>query len=197
MEVEDLAENEETEENEKKDGLSQKATEEKGEPKDRGRDGAGGWYKREPIAAREEGGERIEGEGGHGDEVLEDERGRGEGPEVPGVGMEEGRKPKALSSPPVVSQKMKDEHEITHLPYRSWCPHCVSGRGRCMHHQSKRDGKEENVPRVAMDYFYMHSNTDGTDDERSPSIILVNEWTGSDTLEWSQEKVLVWRLTGC
>ena len=27
-------------------------------------------------------------------------------------------------------QQEKEEHEMTHLPFRSWCRHCVMGRGR-------------------------------------------------------------------
>ena len=32
-----------------------------------------------------------------------------------------------------------DEHEKTHLPYRSWCRHCVRGRGRQMPHQASTE----------------------------------------------------------
>ena len=28
------------------------------------------------------------------------------------------------------NQQEKKEHEMTHLPFRSWCRHCIMGRGR-------------------------------------------------------------------
>ena len=179
IEVEDEEEKEEDKAEEENDGLSQRAAEDRDEPRERTLDGAGGWYRRAPIVAREVGGERLEDERDRGDEVLEDERNEGGGREVPRLGMEEGRRPKALGSPATVSQKMKDEHEVTHLPYRSWCAHCVSGRGRSVNHRGKKDeDKDAIIPRVAMDYFYMHASVGGTDDDRSPSVLMVNELTG-------------------
>ena len=37
---------------------------------------------------------------------------------------EEGRKGRGMPSPVVVSRQEREEHELTHLPYRCWCPHC-------------------------------------------------------------------------
>ena len=41
---------------------------------------------------------------------------------------EEGRKPVSMRSPENVSQAERDEHNLTHTPYRNWCPHCVRAR---------------------------------------------------------------------
>ena len=30
-----------------------------------------------------------------------------------------------------------DEHNTTHLPFRSWCPHCVQGRGVSAAHRKR------------------------------------------------------------
>ena len=63
-----------------------------------------------------------------------------------------GRPPKVMGSPASVSKTMREEHEVTHLPYRSWCAHCVSGRGVSMGHRSKKDGyRDMETPRIAMD----------------------------------------------
>eukprot|EP00439_Symbiodinium_sp_Y106_P005152 s6843_g1.t1 len=44
------------------------------------------------------------------------------------------------------------EHEVTHIPYRSWCPACVAGRGRSYsHHHEARDST---VPVISADYLY-------------------------------------------
>ena len=43
---------------------------------------------------------------------------------------EEGENPKVLRDPGLPSKKARDEHDVTHIPYRSWCAHCVRGSGR-------------------------------------------------------------------
>ena len=43
---------------------------------------------------------------------------------------EEGVVPKGVSVPYTPSQREIDEHELTHIPYRSWCAHCVRARAR-------------------------------------------------------------------
>ena len=73
------------------------------------------------------------------------------------VESEEGRKGQAMPTPMTVSRKEREEHELTHLPYRSWCAHCVRGRGRNMPHKhlgGKRD-PQTMVPRVSLDYFFL------------------------------------------
>ena len=52
------------------------------------------------------------------------------------------------------SQQEKEEHEMTHLPFRSWCKHCIMGRGReedCF----KSMEQERQVPEVHLDYMFM------------------------------------------
>ncbi len=38
--------------------------------------------------------------------------------------------PKALPDPYQPTKEEVDQHNLTHLPYRSWCRHCVRGRGK-------------------------------------------------------------------
>ena len=38
------------------------------------------------------------------------------------------RKVKKMQDPLLPSEKDVQEHQVTHLPFRSWCPHCVKGR---------------------------------------------------------------------
>jgi hypothetical protein len=45
------------------------------------------------------------------------------------------------------------EHEKTHLPYRNWCRHCVSGRGREMAHK-KSSGTHE-LPELHFDFCFL------------------------------------------
>ena len=41
---------------------------------------------------------------------------------------EEVIKPKPAARPYTLTRAEVYEHEVTHLPYRSWCKHCVFGR---------------------------------------------------------------------
>ena len=40
---------------------------------------------------------------------------------------EESRKPNIKRLPPQVAQEEIDRHNVTRLPFRSWCQHCVRG----------------------------------------------------------------------
>ena len=42
-------------------------------------------------------------------------------------------------------------HYITHLPYRSWCPHCIRGRGLSMPHFRSDDGAD-GMPTIGIDF---------------------------------------------
>ena len=67
--------------------------------------------------------------------------------------QEEVQQHRRLGNPVLPSQKEIDEHNVTHLPYRSWCPWCNMGRGVCTPHYSQNT--ESTVPRVGLDYFYL------------------------------------------
>ena len=56
---------------------------------------------------------------------------------------EEGVLPKGVSIPYTPSQREIEEHELTHIPYRSWCAHCVRARAREDGHFRSSDDKEE------------------------------------------------------
>ena len=51
------------------------------------------------------------------------------------------RSPKKVQDPRVPTQAEVYEHNMTHLPYRSWCAHCVRGRGEA--HPHNKSGDEE------------------------------------------------------
>ena len=62
-------------------------------------------------------------------------------------------------SPKETIRKQREDHENTHMPYRSWCEDCVRSRARNSPSRRKKapeDPLEEiKVPRVHMDYFFM------------------------------------------
>ena len=45
------------------------------------------------------------------------------------------------------------EHETTHLPHRSWCRHCVRGRGKQLAHH--RAGDVPDAPQLHVDFCFM------------------------------------------
>ena len=55
-----------------------------------------------------------------------------------------------------------EEHRIDHFPYRSWCEHCVAGRGTGEQHRS---GPEGSLPTVACDYLLVTKKGIFTRDE--------------------------------
>ncbi|CAK0791790.1 unnamed protein product, partial [Prorocentrum cordatum] len=56
--------------------------------------------------------------------------------------------------PPEVSKFEFDTHQITHLPFRSWCPHCVVGKASDDAHHPRPDATKGEA-RFAMDYFFL------------------------------------------
>ena len=54
------------------------------------------------------------------------------------------------------TQKEREGHEATHVPFRDWCTHCMMGRGRTHHHVTMQRSEEETRrPTIAMDYYFM------------------------------------------
>ena len=78
-----------------------------------------------------------------------------------------------------VSDKEREAHELTHTPFRAWCPYCVRARGRSTSHlknQGINKDRSNEVPRRNMDYFYVSQ-----DDEKAsanPIMVMVDERTG-------------------
>ena len=40
------------------------------------------------------------------------------------------RRPRKMLDPKEPSEEERKDHALTHLPFRSWCRHCVRGRGK-------------------------------------------------------------------
>ena len=67
---------------------------------------------------------RVQAEGQAGEEEEEKD-------EDEDAGM---RKCVKMQDPKLPSKSEVEEHNITHLPFRSWCRHCIRGRGKEMPH---------------------------------------------------------------
>ena len=72
--------------------------------------------------------------------------------------FDEGRNPEELASPEGPSKHERETHNLTHIPFRSWCEHCVKGRARKKAHKKRNPEikKEElkKATRIYMDFYY-------------------------------------------
>ena len=60
---------------------------------------------------------------------------------------------KSMADPRKPTQKEVEAHEITHLPYRNWCPVCVKAKGKDLDH--RRDVRENRgLPEFSFDYCF-------------------------------------------
>ena len=44
---------------------------------------------------------------------------------------------------------------LTHIPFRTWCPHCIRGKARATYH--KKGKSEKQIPIISLDYMYMET----------------------------------------
>ena len=59
------------------------------------------------------------------------------------------------------------EHNLTHLPPRPWCPHCMKGKGKDSPSLRLRGDFAENlVPRIRLDYCFLTEAETGRDETR-------------------------------
>ena len=66
----------------------------------------------------------------------------------------EGVAPKVARQPDQPTAQQRREHDICHVPYRSWCKHCVRGRGKRRAHSRIKSGRDEDLPHAAIDYTF-------------------------------------------
>ena len=82
--------------------------------------------------------------------------------ELESEGFYGSRRPKMLAEPYVPTEAEREEHEKSHLPWRSWCADCVGGGAvQQPHHPTPDDPVNSRLPHVLMDYFFM-----GQDDNK-------------------------------
>ena len=84
--------------------------------------------------------------------------------------------PKTLPTPAEPSAQEVREHELTHLPYRAWCPHCVRGKGKSMAHRAMDAEQSHSVPHVSNDYSFL-----GQDDQKVMPVALVRDHASKTT----------------
>ena len=81
-----------------------------------------------------------------------DEDGEDEVPQRVGKGEGVGRM-RDVGDPRLPSRKEVEEHYLTHVPYRNWCPHCVRGRGKDLDHRKAVEGNRR-MREFSFDYCF-------------------------------------------
>ena len=107
------------------------------------------------------------------------------------------RKVVRIHDPRQPSQQEKEEHEMTHLPFRSWCRHCIMGRGR--EEDCRKSMEEERqVPEVHLDYMFMGDERERKTlaflvaRERETRAVLSTVVPRKTTGEWICRRLMAW-----
>ena len=127
---------------------------------------------------------------GQGQEDAEQYDAQGNEPEE-----EEMEKPKMVRQPDKPTAKQIAEHELTHMPFRSWCTHCIRGRARNDQHRRQKEGaddKDDCVTTWSMDYADFTNNVVGlegeTEREHSTVLVCHDSRTGGITADVVEQK---------
>ena len=80
---------------------------------------------------------------------------------------------RSLSSPVKPTERMVEDHNVSHIPFRSWCAHCVRGQAKSIGHV-RHNKQEEQIPTVCMDYGFLGSEGDGGSDHEHPVLVMVD-----------------------
>ena len=106
-----------------------------------------------PQEGEAEQGPAEQGRQAEGDRLMQESLGRITGTDwesaiartVPGTAV-------PLPAPKEPTAAERERHMITHLPYASWCPYCISGRRpNCQH---RRVINEQSLPTLHADYGF-------------------------------------------
>ena len=62
---------------------------------------------------------------------------------------------KTLTTPPQPTEAERELHNLTHMPFRSWCKICVQAKARKNYHKQVFDSR----PTVQVDYAFLVSST--------------------------------------
>jgi hypothetical protein len=99
--------------------------------------------------------------------------------------------------PMMPSAEERREHEMTHLPFRSWCRHCLRGRGKeepCR--RISCDG--EGLPEVHVDFMFMGEEKEGktlavlVGRERKTRATVATVVPRKSTGEWVSRRLMAW-----
>ena len=100
------------------------------------------------------------------------------------------RRPKQLKETAEPTEKEVNEHNLTHLPFRTWCAHCIRGKAKNPpHKRQKENEREKRTPVISADYCFLGNEEDEsqapvwvmTDHETKAVFAYVCEQKGSES----------------
>lgn len=62
--------------------------------------------------------------------------------------------------PKAPSREAQLRHNLTHLPYASWCPWCIMGRKANAPHFRSKNGSDRSLPLLVADYAFVRDKDD-------------------------------------
>ena len=66
---------------------------------------------------------------------------------------------RVLAAPRTPTKAEREEHDVTHVPYRPWCRFCVMGRGLERRHLTQSSESDDDRPRMFADYGYLSGDS--------------------------------------
>ena len=78
-----------------------------------------------------------------------------DGEEVSAVDGEVVREAQGVPAPKQPTKAQIALHNLTHLPYRSWCPHCLAARRPNASHRRNKSSSGRTVPLFCADYAFI------------------------------------------
>ncbi len=85
---------------------------------------------------------------------------------------------KPLPVPKTPSRQEFEQHMLSHIPYRSWCVHCVAGKSTGQGHRKiEGDWRNAGYDMVVMDYCY--AGKEGDRDAGDPILVIHNRRVGA------------------
>ena len=82
----------------------------------------------------------------------------------------EAQGPKVAKAPRKPTQQEVEAHMVTHIPFRSWCEHCVRGKSKGRPHPRNTDS-EKTIPTLTIDYMFMHEYQGETEEKGMPVLV--------------------------
>ena len=86
---------------------------------------------------------------------------------------EEAELPKKVKWDMRPTQEEVNLHNTTHLPYRSWCPHCVGEKARRGNHRRRMRRLRSTIPVISVDHMWMKGQRGDSEEEVKGNAVLV------------------------
>jgi thiol-disulfide isomerase/thioredoxin len=78
--------------------------------------------------------------------------------------VQEGKPIKILRGPMRPTKLEYEEHQHSHIPFRSWCPHCMRGKSKASGHRMSTQVREK--PILSLDYAFLGVSKGASREER-------------------------------